>query len=103
LVGELGGDPTRVLLRATEALLAGAGRGGVVVGVDDAPLLDDLSALLVHQLVLRGAATVVITVRTGEPTPDAVTALWKDGHLDRLEVQPLSEPETFSGGRPAIA
>jgi len=58
------------------------------------PGRSNLSALLVHQLVLRGAATVVITVRTGEPTPDAVTALWKDGHLDRLEVQPLSEPET---------
>jgi hypothetical protein len=64
------------------------------VGVDDAHLLDDLSALLVHQLVLTDAAAVVVTVRTGEPAPDAVTALWKDGHLDRLELQPLSEAET---------
>ena len=72
---------------------AGAGRPGVVVGVDDAHLLDELSALLVHQLVLQAVATVVVTVRTGR-APDAITALWKDGHLDRLEVQPLSEPET---------
>jgi DNA-binding CsgD family transcriptional regulator len=62
--------------------------------VDDVHLLDELSALLVHQLVLRRATTVVLTVRTGEPVPDAVSALWKDGHLDRLELQSLSQPET---------
>lgn len=94
ILGAVGADPIQVLRQATEALLAGAGRAGVVVGVDDAHLLDELSALLVHQLVLRGAAMVVVTVRTGEPAPDAVTALWKDAHLDRLEVQPLSAPET---------
>jgi DNA-binding CsgD family transcriptional regulator len=66
----------------------------VIVGVDDAHLLDELSAVLVHQLVLRQAATVVLTLRTGEAAPDAVTALWKDGHLTRLELQPLSADET---------
>lgn len=94
LMGTVGGDPTQVLRQAGDALLADAGRAGVVVGVDDAHLLDELSALLVHRLVLRAEATVVVTVRSGEPAPDAVTALWKDGHLDRLEVQPLSGPET---------
>lgn len=94
LLEAVGGDPTQMLRRATGALAAGAGRAGVVVVVDDAHLLDELSALLVHQLVLQAAATVVVTVRTGEPAPAAITALWKDGHLDRLEVQPLSGPET---------
>lgn len=94
LLGVVGGESFQVLRQAVDALLAGAGRRGVVVGVDDAHLLDELSALVVHQLVLGGAATVVVTVRTGEPAPDAVVALWKDGHLDRLEVQPLSEQET---------
>ncbi|MCA1835248.1 MAG: helix-turn-helix transcriptional regulator, partial [Actinobacteria bacterium] len=93
-LGSVSGDPPRLLQQATTALLAGAGRAGVVVGVDDAHLLDELSALLVHQLVLTDAAVVVVTVRTGEPAPDAVTALWKDGQLGRLEVQPLSESET---------
>jgi DNA-binding NarL/FixJ family response regulator len=37
---------------------------------------------------------VVLTLRTGETAPDAVTALWKDGHLPRLELQPLSQEET---------
>ncbi|GAA3431718.1 LuxR C-terminal-related transcriptional regulator [Kutzneria kofuensis] len=94
LLGELDPSSAGLLGKAIDALLAGAPRAGVVVGVDDAHLLDELSALVLHELVLRAAATVVVTVRSGEPAPDAVTALWKDGHLDRLEVQPLSATET---------
>jgi DNA-binding NarL/FixJ family response regulator len=93
-LGVVGLDPARLVRLASEALLVGAGQAGVIVGVDDAHLLDELSAVLVHQLVLRRAATVVLTLRTGETAPDAVTALWKDGHLPRLELQPLSEDET---------
>lgn len=93
-LGVVGPDPARLVRQASEALVAGAGRAGVVVGVDDVHLLDELSAVLVHQLVLRRAASVVLTLRTGETAPDAVTALWKDGHLSRLELQPLSQTET---------
>jgi DNA-binding NarL/FixJ family response regulator len=93
-LGVVGPDPARLVRQASEALVSGAGRAGVVVGVDDAHLLDELSAVLVHQLVLRRAASVVLTLRTGETAPDAVTALWKDGHLPRLELQPLSQEET---------
>jgi hypothetical protein len=94
LLGTVGEDPAQVLRQGVDSLLAGAGRAGVMVGVDDAHLLDELSALLVHQLVLHKAVTMVVTLRTGEPAADAVSALWKDGHLKRLEVQPLSEPAT---------
>jgi DNA-binding NarL/FixJ family response regulator len=62
--------------------------------VDDAHLLDDLSALIVHQLALHGTVRVIATIRTGEPAPDAITALWKDSLLDRLELQPLSRNES---------
>jgi DNA-binding CsgD family transcriptional regulator len=94
LLGAGGGDPSQVLLQATQALVEAAGPEGVVVAVDDAHLLDDLSALLVHQLVLRRRATVVVTVRNGEPAPEALTALWKDDLLDRLEVEPLGAADT---------
>lgn len=94
MLGAAGADFTQVVGQAIDALVAGVGPAGVVIGVDDAHLLDDLSALLVQQLVLRRAATVVLTVRSGEPAPDAVTALWKDGHLRRLELQPLSQEDT---------
>ncbi len=64
-----------------------------VLGVDDAHLLDDASATLVHLLVTARAARVVVTVRSGEPTPDPVVALWKDEQALRIEVQPLSRLE----------
>lgn len=95
-LGVVGPDPARLVRQASDALLAGAGKAGVIVGVDDAHLLDELSAMLVHQLALRRAATVVLTLRTGETAPDAVTALWKDGHLARLELQPLSQDESVT-------
>jgi hypothetical protein len=92
-MGGGGGDPTHLLRQARRTLLADPGRTGVVIAVDDAHLLDPLSALLVHQIVLHGAATVMVTVRSGEPAPDAITALWKDGLLERLEVQALNRVE----------
>ena len=65
----------------------------VLVVVDDAHLLDDLSAFVVHQLARRGAAAVVATLRSGEIVPDTVTALWKDTHLRRLDLEPLTRAE----------
>lgn len=64
------------------------------LAVDDAHLLDDVSATLLLQLAVDRVCPMVVTVRSGAPTPDAVTALWKDGLLERLEVSPLSLPET---------
>ncbi|MGP4000616.1 LuxR C-terminal-related transcriptional regulator [Streptomyces sp. 8N706] len=103
LLGAAGPDPAHMVQQALAALLARAGRGGVVVGVDDAHLLDELSSLLVHQLALTRAVTLVVTLRAGAQAPDAVTALWKDGLLDRLDVRPLSEPESAALLEAALA
>lgn len=65
------------------------GREPVVLAVDDAHLLDDHSAIVLQRAALRHVAPVVITVRTGEPAPDPVTALWKDDHLPRIDLAPL--------------
>jgi DNA-binding NarL/FixJ family response regulator len=83
-------------LSVTRNLFGGSGEHATaqLLVVDDAHLLDDLSALIVHQLSLHGAVRVIATIRTGEPAPDAITALWKDGLLDRLELQPLSRNES---------
>lgn len=83
-----------LLTAATDAVRSTLGTAGAVLGVDDAHLLDELSAAVVHRLVLDEAVTLVVTLRSGEPAPDAITALWKDGHLPRLDVQPLSADET---------
>lgn len=71
-------------------------QGRVLIGVDDAHLLDGLSAHVVHQLAQTRGPRLVVTVRTGEAEPDAVTALWKDGLLARLDLGPLSEAGTRS-------
>ena len=82
-------------LRRTAELLAERSRGRpLLIGVDDAHLLDDASAALVHQLTFRGIAVVVATVRTGEPAPDPVIALWKDDLTRRLDLSALPPSAT---------
>ncbi|MGW0204108.1 hypothetical protein ACWDX9_62960, partial [Nonomuraea sp. NPDC003201] len=65
-------------------------RERLVLMVDDAHLLDPVSAVLVHHLVTGGRARVLATTRSGERAPDAVTALWKDDLLPRLDLAPLT-------------
>ncbi|MGV9212327.1 AAA family ATPase [Micromonospora sp. RB23] len=60
----------------------------VMIGIDDAHLLDEPSAGLLHQLAVHGLAVAVATVRAGEPLSDALTSLWT-GSGRRLEVRPL--------------
>src|ERR1700728_3841514 len=50
----------------------------IVLGVDDAQLLDAASATLLLHAAEHSVASVIATVRAGDPCPDAVTALWKD-------------------------
>jgi DNA-binding CsgD family transcriptional regulator len=90
----LAGNPVQLVGRAIKAITAAPDDTRVLVVVDDAHLLDNLSAFVLHQLVQRHAATVLLTIRTGAQPPDAVTALWKDGHLRRLDLQPLSRAES---------
>lgn len=85
-------DRLEVVRSTSRELLAGQSR--VVIAVDDAHLLDEGSAALVLHLAVDTPASLVVTVRAGEPCPDAVLALWKDGLAERVDIQPLSEPET---------
>jgi DNA-binding CsgD family transcriptional regulator len=96
-VDDFDANPLAMARQVVTALRAGAGDTRLLVVVDDAQLLDDLSALAVHQLVAQdvaGPVRVVATARTGQPVPDAVSTLWKDGVLRRLELQPLSRAES---------
>lgn len=83
------------VLQATAARLAELG-DGLVVAVDDAQLLDEGSAALVLHLVQHTPSGVVVTVRSesSPACPDAIVALWKERLAPRLDLQPLSEPET---------
>jgi DNA-binding NarL/FixJ family response regulator len=91
--GEHAPNQAQLLRRAGSALQTQAGSRRLVLGVDDAHLLDGLSAALVHQLAATSAVFVLVTVRTGKPVPDPILAIWKDGLAERLELQALSRDE----------
>ena len=84
-------DRTDLLRRATASLAEHGRSGRAVLLVDDAHLLDDASATLVHQLALTGTVFLLVTVRAVEKAPDSVVGLWKDGLLERLDLAGLSE------------
>ena len=65
----------------------------VVLGVDDVHLIDELSTFVLHQIVQRAAAKVVLTVREGERVPTEIYEVWKGGQFERLELEPLSDGE----------
>ncbi|HVE26232.1 MAG TPA: AAA family ATPase, partial [Sporichthya sp.] len=75
--------------RSARALVERAAGKRLVLFVDDAQLLDEVSAGLIHTLVASEAVTVVLTVRSGEVTPEPVTALWKDDLAVRVELPRL--------------
>ncbi len=92
---EVGSDNLFDLLRGSVRAMASLAAGrSLVVGVDDAQLLDPTSAALVLQLISTATAFVVATVRSGEPCPDAIQSLWKDAGAQRLELLELSREET---------
>ncbi|WP_135451494.1 LuxR family transcriptional regulator [Mycobacterium sp. DL99] len=83
-------DPLPDVRRVIDSFVAQQRMGKVVIGIDDAHLLDPLSAHVVHQLAQTQGVRLVVTARSGGPEPDAVTALWKDSLLDRIDLEPLS-------------
>jgi DNA-binding CsgD family transcriptional regulator len=78
-----------LLRRLAASLVERAGGRRLVFLVDDAHLLDDASATLVHQLATSGAALVLATVRPDEPAPEPIVALWKDDIGERIDLAGL--------------
>jgi DNA-binding CsgD family transcriptional regulator len=85
-----------LLHRSAADLAASAGEWRLILFVDDAHLLDEASAALLHHLAVVGSAFVLLTLRTGEPVGDAVVALWRDGLAERIELAALGD-ETLAG------
>jgi DNA-binding CsgD family transcriptional regulator len=84
-------DTLELMRRSIDSLRRHADGRPVVLGVDDGQLLDPVSAALVLHLTATETAFVVVTVRSGEPCPDAIVSLWKDASAQRLELGPLSD------------
>lgn len=104
--GWRGDDPTEPvgadhISRAYRALATRSGDRELLFVVDDAHWLDHASASLLCPLLQHGVS-LVLTVRRGEPMSDAVVMLWKDGLLERLDLQPLSVEETVQLAEAAL-
>jgi DNA-binding CsgD family transcriptional regulator len=62
----------------------------LVTIADDVALLDAASLALLGYLAAQGTIFLIATVRTGEPVPDLVTDLWRDGLAARVDLEDLS-------------
>ncbi|WP_369393653.1 LuxR C-terminal-related transcriptional regulator [Streptomyces sp. CG1] len=62
--------------------------------VDDAHLLDEASAAVVHQLAVHGRTRLVVAAVDGAPAPAAVSRLWTGELLPRLTLEPLPCEDT---------
>jgi DNA-binding NarL/FixJ family response regulator len=94
LVQLAGADEPAALLRVAQDSLRRDAAHGLILVVDDAHHLDTLSATLIHQLAINGVARLLLTVRSGETCPDAITSLWKDDVLARCEIHPFDADES---------
>ncbi|GAB05135.1 LuxR C-terminal-related transcriptional regulator [Gordonia amarae] len=78
---------------------------GATLAVDDAHLLDAESAAVVHALVVHDRIPAFLSCRTEipeSPGPTAIIALWKDGHLPRLDLADLAVDEATDYVRHAL-
>jgi DNA-binding CsgD family transcriptional regulator len=87
-------DPVSDVRRIINSFRTQQHQRRALIGIDDAHFLDALSAHVVHQLAQARGTRLVVTARVGGNEPDAITALWKDDLLTRLDLQPLSASDT---------
>ncbi len=91
------GKPAAMLTAAAESILAQANSAPIIV--DNARLLDPLSASLVYRLAKEEAARpsgspVIVTVRSVLRAPQVVSALWDDGLLEKVDLGAMDAAET---------
>lgn len=83
------GKTAEVLRTARESL-----SDGRLLIVDDAHLLDKLSAALVYQLAVSGAVKLVVTIDPNSVVPEEISALWRDDLLARVDVDPAGHDDS---------
>jgi tetratricopeptide (TPR) repeat protein len=75
---------TAAVLRAARESLS----DGRLLIVDDAHLLDKLSAALIYQLAVSGGAKLIVTLAPNSVVAEEISALWRDDLLARVDVEP---------------
>ena len=95
LVPEVGGvpdarpEPFFLLQTIRQAVIENAEGRDLVLAVDDAHCLDSASSTLLFQLISTGSARAVIAARAGETIAPALRSLWKEGMVERIDLDPL--------------
>src|SRR6516165_9086854 len=90
----LGGLDTAALFeQSRQALHQRCGGRRLVIVADDVSLLDSASLALLGYLAAQGTIFLVATARSGEPVPDPVMGLWREGRLERLDLEDLSRAD----------
>lgn len=88
-------DPLRAFLALRSVVWSGDGDADPwVLLVDDIHLADPASIAVIAQLVSAGLVMVVGTVRSGEPIPEAVSAMAVHGRARWVEVRELDRTES---------
>ena len=90
--GDGEGWPVRPFRGAVRSL-AVPPSGSLVIGLDDAHLVDGASAAVLHQAVVSGNASMLATARRGEEIPEPVAVLVAEGRLERLDLEPLADAD----------
>ncbi|WP_434618220.1 LuxR C-terminal-related transcriptional regulator [Arthrobacter sp. A5] len=87
------GNPLAVLRGLTKLLRTRAHGRDIILCVDNAQYLDELTALVVSQLTANGTVHLLAACEDLATAPGGIVGLWKDGLVRRVEVQPFSEYE----------
>ncbi|MCM2416574.1 helix-turn-helix transcriptional regulator [Streptomyces sp. RKAG293] len=95
-------DPVKAFPLVAAALVGPQGDRKWAVLVDDLHLLDTASAVLLHQLLKTRAIRLIGTVRTGEPTNEAVDALCRADGVHRLQVEAMNRQQVAAALEAAL-
>ncbi|KQU00246.1 helix-turn-helix transcriptional regulator [Sanguibacter sp. Leaf3] len=90
----------RVVLDALRAMSAGR---RVVVRLDDAHLLDDLSARVLAGLARQDEIQLVATMRGHRASQSPWLEMWRDGAVDRIDLRGATKPQVEGWLRKALA
>ncbi len=82
-----------LLVRVVQSSVREHAPGGVLLFVDDAHLLDSMSATVISALISNRDALVVATMRSGEDVPDALAAGLRSGESVRVDIGEIANAE----------
>ena len=86
-------DTAALFEQSRQALRQRYGGCRLAIVVDDVSLLDSASLALLGYLAAQGTIFLIATARSGEPVPDPVMGLWREGRLERLDLEDLSRAD----------